>query len=111
MPRHAVADAADEQILGLVAAPPSHDDEVGAAILYLADEALGGRADHDPQFCAHARALQQGHDRLQHGLLPGTCLPELLGWIIPFGVMIFCDDVFKYASSMLKHVPGLTAEP
>ena len=27
------------------------------------------------------------------------------------GVMIFCDDVFKYASNMLKHVPGLEAEP
>ncbi|MGZ6069785.1 MAG: PLP-dependent cysteine synthase family protein [Myxococcaceae bacterium] len=27
------------------------------------------------------------------------------------GVMIFCDDVFKYASNMLKHVPGLKAEP
>jgi len=27
------------------------------------------------------------------------------------GVMIFCDDVFKYASNMLKHVPGLVAEP
>jgi len=26
-------------------------------------------------------------------------------------VMIFCDDVFKYASNMLKHVPGLKAEP
>ena len=29
---------------------------------------------------------------------------------IPFGVMIFCDDVFKYASNMLKHVPGLTVD-
>src|SRR5215468_2256755 len=27
------------------------------------------------------------------------------------GVMIFCDDVFKYASNMLKHVPGLEVEP
>jgi cysteine synthase len=27
------------------------------------------------------------------------------------GVMIFCDDVYKYASNMLKHVPGLKAEP
>jgi cysteine synthase len=27
------------------------------------------------------------------------------------GVMIFCDDVFKYASNMLKHVPGLKADP
>jgi len=26
-------------------------------------------------------------------------------------VMIFCDDVYKYASNMLKHVPGLVAEP
>lgn len=30
---------------------------------------------------------------------------------VPFGVMIFCDDVFKYASNMLKHVPGLKADP
>jgi cysteine synthase len=30
---------------------------------------------------------------------------------VPHGVMIFCDDVFKYASNMLKHVPGLKAEP
>jgi cysteine synthase B len=30
---------------------------------------------------------------------------------VPFGVMIFCDDVYKYASNMLKHVPGLQAEP
>ena len=30
---------------------------------------------------------------------------------VPCGVMIFCDDVFKYASNMLKHVPGLKAEP
>ena len=30
---------------------------------------------------------------------------------IPFGVLIFCDDVFKYASNMLKHVAGLRAEP
>ncbi len=30
---------------------------------------------------------------------------------VPCGVMIFCDDVFKYASNMLKHVPGLNAEP
>jgi len=27
------------------------------------------------------------------------------------GVMIFCDDVFKYASNMHKHVPGLEVEP
>jgi cysteine synthase len=27
------------------------------------------------------------------------------------GVMIFCDDVYKYASNMLKHIPGLKAEP
>ena len=30
---------------------------------------------------------------------------------VPVGVMIFCDDVFKYASNMLKHVPGLKADP
>jgi len=29
---------------------------------------------------------------------------------IPFGVMIFCDDVYKYTSNMLKHVTGLKAE-
>jgi hypothetical protein len=23
------------------------------------------------------------------------------------GVMIFCDDVFKYVSTMIKHVPEL----
>ena len=27
------------------------------------------------------------------------------------GVMIFCDDVFKYASNMHKHVPGVEVEP
>jgi len=26
-------------------------------------------------------------------------------------VMIFCDDVFKYASNMHKHVPGVEVEP
>jgi cysteine synthase len=30
---------------------------------------------------------------------------------VPCGVMIFCDDVFKYVSNMLQHVPGLKAEP
>jgi cysteine synthase B len=26
---------------------------------------------------------------------------------VPMGVMIFCDDVFKYVSTMIKHVPEL----
>jgi S-sulfo-L-cysteine synthase (O-acetyl-L-serine-dependent) len=30
---------------------------------------------------------------------------------VAYGVMIFCDDVFKYASNMYKHVPGLEVEP
>ncbi len=34
----------------------------------------------------------------------GPALPE--GGV---GVMIFCDDVFKYASSMARHLPGLTS--
>jgi cysteine synthase len=65
---------------------------------------------------AYSRAADLGrHEGLRAGPSSGLIFEGALRTAerspVGYGVMIFCDDVYKYASNMLKHVPGLQAEP